>query len=77
MFFEKHVASRCFAPPDASWRVEGSTKETVLHRRTQFYGVYEQHEGFFYNYATTNKQAEYDLVNGVRTQADKVRSWGA
>jgi hypothetical protein len=72
-WFEQRVASKCFAPPDAKWHLDDASKETVLHRQTQFFGVYEQPEGFYYHYSTTTKQTEYTVVNGVRMQAAKVR----
>ena len=71
-WFERHVASRCFGPPDATWKLEDAAKETVLHRQTQFFGVYEQPEGFYYYYSTTTKQTEFDILNGGRMQAAKV-----
>lgn len=71
-WFEQHVASKCFAPPDATWQLDDSSKETVLHRQTQFFGVYDQPEGFYYHYSTTTKQTEFSLVGGARIQAAKV-----
>lgn len=71
-FWDKHVASKCFAPPDATWALDDAAKETVLHRQTQFFGVYEQPEGFYYHYSTTTKQTEYNIVNGTRVRAAKV-----
>lgn len=72
-WFEQHVASKCFAPPDASWKLDEAAKETVLHRQTQFFGVYDQPEGFYYHYSTISKQTEYSVVGGIRIQASKVR----
>lgn len=71
-WFEQHIASRCFAPKGVTWVLGDSTTETVLRRQTQFFGVYQQGEGFFYHYITTSKQAEYSISNGARTQTSKV-----
>jgi hypothetical protein len=52
--------------------LDDSTRETLLHRQTQFFGVYEQPEGFYYHYSTMTKQTEHSTVQGVRIQASKV-----
>jgi hypothetical protein len=76
-WLERYVASKCFAPADAQWQLDDSSKETVLHRETQFFGVYEQPEGFYYHYSTSTRQTEFALTNGVKTQAAKVCNMGA
>jgi hypothetical protein len=72
LWFEQHVGSRCFSPPDARWQLDDSTRETLLHRQTQFFGVYEQPEGFYYHYSTLTKQTERSTVQDVKLQATKV-----
>lgn len=76
-WLERYVASKCFAPADAQWQLDDSSKETVLHRETQFFGVYEQPEGFYYHYSTSTRQTEFAVTNGVKTQAAKVCNMGA
>lgn len=72
-WFEKHVASRCFSPDDATWQLADGAKETVLHRQTQFFGLYDEPEGFYYHYSTTTKQTEFEIHNGARALSTKVR----
>lgn len=66
-WFEKHLSTKCFAAPDATWRLDDGSKETVMHRETRFYGVKAQQEGFFYYYSTTTKQTEYAVSGNSRT----------
>jgi hypothetical protein len=72
VWFQQHVGSKCFSPPDARWQLDDSTRENLLHRQTHFFGVYEQTEGFFYHYSTLTKQTERSTVGGATLQASKV-----